>query len=117
MKNCIPVSRDPGSWVSSKILVPYTDIDGNERADVCMIDWLVSFSRVKMKKLKFKRQFPFIGNEVVEYTDTLMNSGTREFPEWKHLYSLESPRLMAKKFGIEYIDPAYDLVKDNLENP
>ena len=118
MSNKISIMpHDPGSWTSTKILVPYTDLNGNERADVCMLEWLVSFSRTKMKKLKLKRRFPFIGIETVEYTDTLLNSGTSQEPEWMHLHSLESPGLMAKKFGIQYIDPAYELVKEQVEKP
>ena len=72
---------------------------------------------LQMKKLKLKRRFPFIGIETVEYTDTLLNSGTSQKPEWMHLHSLESPGLMAKKFGIPYIDPAYELVKEQVEKP
>lgn len=45
-----------------------------------------------------------------------MNTGTDCYPTWRHIYAIESPRLMAKKFGVEYSDLDIDRVNDELDN-
>ena len=98
-----------------KITVAYTGIDGLEKVRFVEAHWLKQISRRRLKKLAFKKTFPFVGINTTEFTDVLMNSGSDILPEWKHIYALESPKLMAKKFGIEYQDVDIALIEDDLE--
>lgn len=99
-----------------KIYVPYTGLDGLEKVEICEIQWLNTIKRCAKKKLKFSRRFPFVSCETTYYTDVSLNRGTIDFPKWKHIYALESPAAMAKKFGIEYNDTVVELMKDQLEH-
>ena len=99
-----------------KAYIPYTGLDGLERGEVCELQWLNNIKRCSKKKLGFSRRFPFLKCEVVFYTDVVLNSGTDMYPKWKHIYALESPAAMAKKFGIEYNDTVVELMKDQLEH-
>ena len=99
-----------------KVYIPYTGLDGLERGEVCELQWLNNIKRCSKKKLVFSRRFPFLKCEVVYYTDVVLNSGTSMYPKWKHIYALESPAAMAKKFGILYNDTTEELLKDQLEH-
>lgn len=97
-----------------EILLTYTQPNGQERAEVVKCHWLKSLTRVSKKKIVFKKSFPFIGLETADFTDVLLNVQSDAWPKWKHIYALESPRAIAKKFGIIYSDISVDLVKDDL---
>ena len=99
-----------------KAYIPYTGLDGLERGEVCELQWLDSIKRCFKKKLVLSRRFPFLKYEIVYYTDVVLNSGTDMYPKWKHIYALESPAAMARKFGIEYNDTTEELLKDQLEH-
>ena len=99
-----------------KVYIPYTGLDGLERGEVCELQWLDSIKRYSKKKLVLSRRFPFLKHEFVYYTDVVLNSGTDMFPRWKHIYALESPAAMAKKFGIRYNDTVVELIQDQLEH-
>ena len=99
-----------------KLLIAYTRLDGLESAEVVEAHWLKKISQKIVKKLSLKSSFPFIGIKTIKYTDVLMNSGTDCYPTWHHIYAVESPRLMAKKFGVEYSDLYIDRVNNDLYN-
>ena len=99
-----------------KILIAYTRLDGLESTEVVEAHWLKKISQKIVKKLSLKSSFPFIGIKTIKYTDILMNSGTNCYPTWLHIYAIESPRLMAKKFGVEYSDLDIDRVNDDLDS-
>ena len=99
-----------------KLLIAYTRLDGLESAEVVEAHWLKKISQKIVKKLSLKSSFPFIRIKTITYTDVLMNAGTDCYPTWRHIYAIESPRLMAKKFGVEYSDLDIDLVIDDLDN-
>ena len=99
-----------------KLLIAYTRLDGLESAEVVEAYWLKKISQKIVKKLSLKSSFPFIGIKTITYTDVLMNVGTDCYPTWRHIYAVESPRLMAKKFGVEYSDLDIDRVNDDLDN-
>jgi len=99
-----------------KLLIAYTYLDGTERAQVVEMQWLKRIARKKKTRLVFKKKFPFIGIQCIEYTDVVLNVGSDFLPEWRHLFALESPRLMAKKFGIEYSDINVDRIDNDLGN-
>jgi len=91
-------------------------LDGNERVDLVEAHWLKNIASCSKKRLSWTKTFPFIKIVVEKYTDVTMNAGSDVFPKIKHIYALESPALMAKKFGIVYPDVASELVKDGLWN-
>ena len=99
-----------------KFLIAYARLDGLESAEVVESHWLKKISQKIVKKLSLKSSFPFIGIKTIEYTDVLMNVGTDRYPTWRHIYAIESPRLMVKKFGVEYSDLDIDRVIDDLDN-
>ena len=99
-----------------KLLIAYTRLDGLESAEVVEAHWLKKISQKIVKKLSLKSSFPFIGIKTITYTDVLMNTGTDCYPTWRHIYAIESPRLMAKKFGVEYSNLDIDRVNDGLDN-
>lgn len=99
-----------------KAYISYTGLDGFERGEVVELHWLDSIKRCSKKKLVLSRRFPFLKFGIVYYTDVILNSGTDMYPKWKHIYALESPAAMAKKFGIEYNDTTEELLKDQLEH-
>ena len=99
-----------------KLLIAYTRLDGLESAEVVETHLLKKISKKIFKKLSLKGSFPFIGIKTIKYTDVLMNSGTDCYTTWHHIYAVESPRLMAKKFGVEYSDLDIDRVIDDLDN-
>ena len=99
-----------------KLLIAYTRLDGLESAEVVEAHQLKKISQKIVKKLSLKRSFPFIGIKTITYTDVLVNTGTDCYPTWRHIYAIESPRLMAKKFGVEYQDLDIDCVNDGLDN-
>ena len=99
-----------------KLLIAYTRLDGLESAEVVESHWLKKISQKIVKKLSLKSSFPFIGIKTIKYTDVLMNASTDWCPMWRHIYAIESPRLMAKKFGVEYSDLDIDRVNDGLDN-
>ena len=99
-----------------KIMIAYTSIDGYEMAQVVEMHWLKKLTRIKIRKFKFMKKFPFFAFIDIECTDVVLNSGTDAFPNWIHLYAQESPRLMAKKFGIDYEDITVSRIKDDLMN-
>ena len=99
-----------------KILIAYTKLDGLESAEVVESHWLKKISQKIVKKLSLKNSFPFIRIKTITYTDVLMNVCTDRYPTWRHIYAIESPRLMAKKFGVEYSDLDIDRVNDDLYN-
>ena len=99
-----------------KLLIAYTRLDGLESAEVVEAHWLKKISQKIVKKLSLKSSFPFIIIKTITYTDVLMNAGTDCYPKWRHIYAIESPRLMAKKFGVEYSDLYIDRVIDDLDN-
>ncbi len=99
-----------------KIYVPYIGLDGLEKGEICEIQWLNTIKRCAKKKLKFSRRFPFVSYETTYYTDVSLNRGTIDFPKWKHIYALENPSMIARKFGIEYNDTTEEFLKDQLEH-
>lgn len=98
-----------------QIYINYTGLDGLEVVTVCELHWLRTIRRCSKKKLKLSKRFPFFKIETVYYTLVVMNSGSDILPKWRYIYALESPAVMARKFGIVYNDTAVDLVKDQLE--
>ena len=99
-----------------KLIIAYTRLDGFESIEVVEAHWLKKISQKIVKKLSLKSSFPFIGIKTIKYTDVLMNSGTDCYTTWHHIYAVESPRLMAKKFGVEYSDLYIDRVNNDLYN-
>lgn len=99
-----------------KAYIPYTGLDGFERGEVVELHWLDSIKRCSKKRLVLSRRFPFLKSEIVYYTNVVLNSGTDMYPKWKHIYALESPAAMARKFGIEYNDTTTELIQDQLEH-
>ena len=99
-----------------KAYIPYTGLDGLERGEVVELQWLNNIKRRVKKKLVVTDNFPYIKIETTYYTDVVLNSGTDIYPKWKHIYALESPAAMAKKFGIEYNDTITELIQDQLEH-
>ena len=99
-----------------KAYIPYTGLDGLERGEVVELQWLSNIKRSFKRKLVVTDNFPYIKIETIYYTDVVLNSGTDMYPKWKHIYALESPATMAKKFGIEYNDTVIELMKDQLEH-
>lgn len=99
-----------------KAYIPYTGLDGFERGEVVELHWLDSIKRCSKKKLVLSRRFPFLKSEIVYYTNVVLNSGTDMYPKWKHIYALESPAAMARKFGIKYNDTTTELIQDQLEH-
>ena len=99
-----------------KLIIAYTRLDGFESVEVVEAHWLKKISQKIVKKLSLKSSFPFIGIKTIKYTDVLMNASTDWCPMWRHIYAIESPRLMAKKFGIEYSDLDIDRINDDLDN-
>ena len=99
-----------------KLIIAYTRLDGFESVEVVEAHWLKKISQKIVKKLSLKSSFPFIRIKTITYTDVLMNAGTDCYPTWRHIYAIESPRLMAKKFGVEYLDLDIDRVIDDLDN-
>ena len=97
-----------------KIIVAYTSLDGYEKAQIVEAHWLKEIVRTKMRKFRFMKSFPFFSFVDVEYTDVMLNAGTDTFPKWIHLYAQESPRLMAKKFGVDYPDVSVSRIEDDL---
>lgn len=110
MKYMLPADLRYGQ----KALIAYTGLDGCERAYVVELHWLKEIHKCKHKKLSFKKSFPFMCLKYIEYTVVTLNSGTDLYPEWIHLCALESPQLMAKKFGLEYPNVDVDRVNDDL---
>ena len=98
-----------------KVLVAYTGLDGLEKAKIVLAHQLQTISRTKKKKFFFKKTFPFFEIKEIEFTDLLFNIGSDIIPKWRHIYALESPRLMAKKFGIYYADINVEKIDDDLE--
>lgn len=98
-----------------KVYINYTGLDGLERGEVIELQWLDSIKRCSKKKLVLSRRFPFLKSEIVYYTNVVLNSGTDTYPKWKHIYALESPSAMARKFGIKYNDTTTELIQDQLE--
>ena len=99
-----------------KVYINYTGPDGLERGEVVELQWLNSIKRCSEKKLVLSRRFPFLKSEIVYYTDVVLNIGTDTYPKWKHIYALESPAAIARKFGIEYNDTTIELIEDQLEH-
>ena len=99
-----------------KLLITYTGLDGLERARVVEAHWLKEISQRKVMKLSFKKTFPFICFKHMNYTVVSLNSGSDVYPNWLHIYAIESPRLMAKKFGIEYSNVDIERINDDLGN-
>lgn len=99
-----------------KAYIPYTGLDGLERGEVVELQWLSNIKRSFKRKLVVTDNFPYIKIETTYYTDVVLNSGTDMYPKWKHIYALESPAAMARKFGIEYNDTTVNLIKDQLEH-
>ena len=99
-----------------KAYINYTGLDGLERGEVVELQWLDSIKRCSKKKLVLSRRFPFLKSEIVYYTNVVLNNGTDTYPKWKHIYALESPAAMARKFGIEYNDTTTELIQDQLEH-
>lgn len=99
-----------------QIYINYTGLDGLEVGTVCKLHWLEKIKRCSKKKLRLSRSFPFFKLETIYYTIVVMNSGSDIIPKWRYIYALESPALMARKFGIKYNDTAVDLIKDQLEH-
>ena len=99
-----------------KAYINYTGLDGLERGEVVELQWLDSIKRCSKKKLVISRRFPLLKYEIIYYTDVVLNNGTDTYPKWKHIYALESPAAMARKFGIEYNDTTTELIQDQLEH-
>lgn len=99
-----------------KAYIPYTGLNGLERGEIVELHWLDSIKRCSRKKLVLSRRFPFLKFEIVYYTNVVLNSGTDMYPKWKHIYALESPAAMARKFGVEYNDTTTELIQDQLEH-
>ena len=71
-------------------------------------------SRKKKLQIKIIKSFPFIKISNIYITD-LSYIDDKNQKIVKHIYSCESPTLMAKKFGIEYEKTSSeDLVNDDL---
>ena len=98
------------------LYIPYTSLDGLERGEIVEGHWFSSIKQRVSKKFSLKKSFPFITCKNVYFTDVILNTGTTTYPEFKHIYALESPQAMAKKFGIVYNDTTTELLKDNLEH-
>lgn len=99
-----------------KVYISYTGLDGLERGEIVELHWFKSIKRCSEKKLVLSRRFPFLKYEIIYYTDVVLNTGTDTYPNWKHIYALESPAAMARKFGIEYNDTTTELIQDQLEH-
>ena len=99
-----------------KAYINYTGLDGLERGEVVELQSLDSIKRCSKKKLVISRRFPLLKYEIIYYTDVVLNNGTDTYPKWKHIYALESPAAMARKFGIEYNDTTTELIQDQLEH-
>lgn len=97
-----------------KAYIPYTGLDGLERGEVVELHWLSNIKRSFKRKLVVTDNFPYIKIEPTYYTDVVLNSGTDMYPKWKHIYALESPAAMAKKFGIEYSNVDIERINDDL---
>lgn len=112
MKYALPADLKYGQ----KLIIAYTGLDGLERAEVVEAHWLKEISQHKTKKLSFRKTFPFICFKHMNYTVVYLNSGSDIYPNWHHIYAIESPRLMAKKFGITYSNVDIDRINDDLGN-
>ena len=99
-----------------KVYISYTGLDGLERGEIVELHWFNSIKRCSEKKLVLSRRFPFLKYEIIYYTDVVLNTGTDTYPNWKHIYALESPAAIARKFGIEYNDTTIELIQDQLEH-
>ena len=100
-----------------KVYISYTGLDGLERGEIVELHWFNSIKRCSEKKLVLSRIFPFLKYEIIYYTDVVLNNGTDTYPKWKHIYALESPAAMARKFGINYTgDTTTELIQDQLEH-
>ena len=99
-----------------KVYISYTGLDGLERGEIVELHWFNGIKRCSEKKLVLSRRFPFLKYEIIYYTDVVLNTGTDTYPNWKHIYALESPAAMARKFGIEYNDTTTELIQDQLEH-
>ena len=98
-----------------EMLLTYTQLNGQECAEVVQCHWLKSLTRISKKKIVFKKSFPFVGLDTIDFTDVLLNVRSDVWPLWKHIYALESPRAIAKKFGISYPSTSVELVENDLE--
>ena len=95
--------------------IPYTMLDGNEQIVMVERDWrLCALTRKEKTSIHFNWKFPFIAVEHLKYTDVKLNRGTDVYPVYMHIKALESPKLMAKKFGINIKDTYVDLIEDDL---
>lgn len=99
-----------------KAYINYIGLDGLERGEIVELHWFNSIKRCSEKKLVLSRRFPFLKYEIIYYTDVVLNTETDTYPNWKHIYALESPVAMARKFGIEYNDTTTELIQDQLEH-
>lgn len=101
----------------NKISFSYTDLFGNENIKILEQHWLKSIALKRKLRVSFSLKFPFVELKRQHYSDIVLNVGTELYPSIKHIAALESPRLIAKRFGIYGTpDTNLEMIKDNLQN-
>ena len=96
-------------------LISYTKLDGCEEVVFIKQCNIMKMTRRHKFQFKFSKTFPFIKISDVMFTDvSYLNSKDNKTIE--HIFAIESPTLMAKKFGLEYEKTSnIDLVNDDLD--
>ena len=95
--------------------ISYTKIDGCEEVVFIKQSNILKMSRKKKLQIKVIKSFPFIEISNIYITD-LSYIDDKNPKIVKHIYSRESPTLIAKKFGLSYEKTSnVDLVNDDLE--
>ena len=94
--------------------ISYTKIDGCEEVVFIKQSNILKMSRKKKLQIKITKSFPFIEISNIYITD-LSYIDDKNPKIVKHIYSRESPTLIAKKFGLSYEKTSNeDLVNDDL---
>lgn len=107
----------PGLKHGQKAYISYTGLDGLEKGMVVELNWLKNINRRVKRKLVVIDSFPYVKIESIYYTDVVLDSGCQLQPDLKHIYALESPTAMARKFWINYTgDTTAELIQDQLEH-
>lgn len=100
-----------------KAYISYTGLDGLEKGIVVELNWLKNINRRVKRKIVATNSFPYVKIESIYYTDVVLDCGTDLYPDLKHIYALESPAAMARKFWINYTgDTTVELIQDQLEH-
>ena len=96
-------------------LISYTKLNGLEEAIFIRQDDIIKFTRRKKKTIALQKRFPFFSISSISYTDleyAVMDDNKKVV---KHIYALESPTLLAKKFDLTYDKASsVDLIDDEL---